>query len=98
MSSQNDCGGADRAGKRSTRVHLSPTCSLVGYVTRLSCDSCPDVCKQDVEVKARDIHTFLGIPFAMPPIGELRFKDPVAFPLWTGERTANEFGMLIWHI
>jgi carboxylesterase 2 len=35
---------------------------------------------------------FLGVPFAQPPVGPLRFKDPVTFPLWTGERSATEFG------
>lgn len=35
---------------------------------------------------------FLGIPFAAPPIGELRFAAPVPHPAWEGVRDAVEFG------
>ncbi|MGD8858527.1 MAG: carboxylesterase family protein [Myxococcales bacterium] len=35
---------------------------------------------------------FLGIPFAKPPTGELRFRPPQAAEPWTGVRPAREFG------
>ena len=35
---------------------------------------------------------FLGIPFAAPPIGPLRFAPPVPFPSWTSIRPALQFG------
>ncbi|XP_036141334.1 esterase E4 [Monomorium pharaonis] len=35
---------------------------------------------------------FRGIPYAKPPIGELRFKDPVPAELWTGGRDASKYG------
>ncbi|CAK9814487.1 Juvenile hormone esterase [Anthophora plagiata] len=35
---------------------------------------------------------FRGIPYAKPPVGLLRFKDPVAPESWTGVRDASEFG------
>lgn len=34
---------------------------------------------------------FLGVPFAAPPIGELRFKKPVPPQPWDGIRNATEF-------
>ncbi len=35
---------------------------------------------------------FLGIPFAQPPVGELRWKAPVPNQPWEGVRDATEFG------
>jgi para-nitrobenzyl esterase len=35
---------------------------------------------------------FKGIPFAQPPVGELRWRDPEAVKPWTGVRQAAEFG------
>lgn len=35
---------------------------------------------------------FRGIPYAKPPIGPLRFKDPEPVEPWTGVRDASKFG------
>jgi para-nitrobenzyl esterase len=40
----------------------------------------------------KDIHIFKGIPFAEPPIGELRFKPPVKKERWEGVLDATEYG------
>jgi len=44
-----------------------------------------------IKVK-ESIFRFTGIPFAKPPVGELRFKAPVDPEPWTGIRDATEFG------
>uniref|UniRef100_A0A8D8VHR2 Carboxylic ester hydrolase n=1 Tax=Cacopsylla melanoneura TaxID=428564 RepID=A0A8D8VHR2_9HEMI len=39
--------------------------------------------------KGQPFHAFLAIPFARPPVGDLRFKDPVPHPSWSEERDAS---------
>src|ERR1700724_3911435 len=39
-----------------------------------------------------DVSKFLGIPFAMPPVGQLRWQAPRAPEHWTGVRPAKQFG------
>jgi para-nitrobenzyl esterase len=38
------------------------------------------------------VHAFLGIPYAAPPVGELRWKPPAVAAKWTGMRKTTEFG------
>ena len=46
-----------------------------------------------VEGKADgQIHAFLGIPYAAPPVGDLRWKAPAPAAKWSGVRKATEFG------
>lgn len=38
------------------------------------------------------ISTYFGIPFAKPPVGELRWKAPVPADSWTGIKETKKFG------
>lgn len=38
------------------------------------------------------INTYRGIPFAQPPVGELRWKAPQSPKKWSGTRKADKFG------
>jgi para-nitrobenzyl esterase len=41
---------------------------------------------------AQGIHVFKGIPFAAPPVGELRWRPPAEPKSWSGVRPATAFG------
>ncbi len=43
-------------------------------------------------VNESGIRTFKGIPFAQPPVGELRWKEPQPVRNWEGVRKADKFG------
>lgn len=40
----------------------------------------------------REIATFLGIPYAQPPVGSLRFREPIPVRRWQGTRESTSFG------
>ncbi|HTE42364.1 MAG TPA: carboxylesterase family protein, partial [Steroidobacteraceae bacterium] len=39
-----------------------------------------------------DVNVFRGLPFAAPPVGDLRWREPKAPKSWEGTRAANAFG------
>ncbi|QEE62125.1 carboxylesterase/lipase family protein [Salinibacterium sp. dk2585] len=41
----------------------------------------------------KEVRTWRGIPFAAPPVGELRLRKPHPAEPWEGVRDASEFGM-----
>src|SRR5579859_5698460 len=38
------------------------------------------------------VRSFKGLPFGQPPVGALRWREPMPPKNWTGVRNANEFG------
>lgn len=45
-----------------------------------------------VKNNAGDITSFKGVPFAAPPVGNLRWKAPQPVKAWTGVKKCNAFG------
>src|SRR5574344_1201358 len=43
-------------------------------------------------VNESGVKVFKGVPFAAPPVGDLRWKAPQPVQKWTGVRKADEFG------
>ncbi|HVZ13434.1 MAG TPA: carboxylesterase family protein [Bauldia sp.] len=43
-------------------------------------------------VEANDVIVFKGIPYAAPPLGDLRWRAPQPVTPWSGTRSAAEFG------
>ena len=41
---------------------------------------------------AGELHIFQGVPFAAPPVGELRWKEPQPVVPWQGARACDSFG------
>lgn len=43
-------------------------------------------------VKEEKTYAFRGVPYAAPPVGELRFRPPVEPEHWDGVRDCTEYG------
>ncbi|MBR4827639.1 MAG: carboxylesterase family protein [Oscillospiraceae bacterium] len=49
-----------------------------------------------VEIPGKDITVFKGVPFAAPPVGDLRWKRPQPVEPWEGVRKADAFTPVPW--
>ena len=64
--------------------------------TSLAADDDPIVSTTHGQLRGKrlpsGIYRFAGIPYAKPPVGNLRFKPPVPVDPWQGVRDARDFG------
>jgi para-nitrobenzyl esterase len=61
----------------------------------LGMGSTPQVQTSAGTVEGKDdgtVRAFLGIPYAAPPVGDMRWKAPAPAAKWSGVRKATEFG------
>ena len=73
--------------------------ALVAPLTSLAADTAPAPAQVKVangtlegSVDADGVCTFKGIPYALPPVGDLRWKEPQPVSNWEGVRQATQFG------
>jgi para-nitrobenzyl esterase len=66
-------------------------------VAASAADSAPTVAVTGGQIRGSllapiDVAMFKGIPYAQPPVGDLRWRPPLAVKPWLGVRDANAFG------
>jgi para-nitrobenzyl esterase len=70
--------------------------TLFAMSSALAADSRPVVAVTGGQVQGATLEkggaVFKGIPFAQPPIGDLRWREPMPVAPWAGVRDATEFG------
>jgi para-nitrobenzyl esterase len=71
------------------------TCAMIFLSGRIIAQTSPQVKTNDGTLEGTyesGIKVFKGIPFAAPPVGDLRWKAPQPVQKWDGIRKADEFG------
>lgn len=71
-------------------------CAAVMAANAVAADSDPIVALRSGQLRGKSLGNggavFKGIPYAQPPIGELRWREPLPVKSWIGERDATAFG------
>jgi para-nitrobenzyl esterase len=72
-------------------------CLLTAFAANLTVRARADAVKTDAGLLsgadgAGGVTAYLGIPYAAPPVGDLRWRPPQPAPHWDGVRKADKFG------
>ncbi|GAB3641193.1 carboxylesterase/lipase family protein [Spirosoma arcticum] len=84
--------------KKQLSLFLISVLATVGMIAFISCPNDLGVVKiktgliAGTRSKSGAVHIFRGIPFAAPPVGDLRWRSPQPVASWTGVRTCDTFG------
>lgn len=81
------CLTGPNTGRAQSVGYLAPTVAPTGQTQRIKINQ--GTLKGSV---ADGVGWFLGIPYASPPVGDLRWQPPGPAPNWTGERGATTAG------
>jgi len=68
---------------------------ILAPIALMAASSTPQVKTRSGVVEGKDdgkVKSFVGIPYAAPPIGDLRWKEPQPIAKWSGVKKATEFG------
>jgi para-nitrobenzyl esterase len=85
-----------RAGLKVTGIAI-----VIGLVLGISSAACADSLTVKVEqgkvhgktINSGKVKAFLGMPYAAPPVGDLRWRAPQPAAKWHGERDATHYGV-----
>src|SRR5690349_10186489 len=73
-------------------VHVKPSTAMNAHMA-VAADPVVDAPAGAVRGAVEgSLHVFRGIPFAQPPVGDLRWRPPVPLARWKGVRDATQFG------
>jgi len=68
---------------------------IIASTVLFAASSSPQVKTKSGTVEGKDdgkVKVFLGVPYAAPPVGDLRWKAPQPAAKWSGVKKATEFG------
>ncbi len=76
------------------RKHWLFAAAVVAAVQAVSAAAAPQALTESGKIAGiseRGLSVYKGVPFAAPPVGELRWRPPAAVAPWTGVREADQF-------
>jgi len=92
MKKEEEKGKNDMRMRRLHALLLLSAVIACGYVVVAATDTVKVDGGQIVGAAADGVRVFKGVPFAAPPVGDLRWKPPQPVIAWTGVRRADSFG------